>query len=147
MNRPLYRCRENRRIAGVAGGVAEFFGLDPTLVRVLWFLSIFFGGFGIVAYAVLAIALPLEPVSAEAVAAAETMPLATGHRHAYGSAAGVSGGRLMTIFGATLIVLGGLALAGTVLPIGAWRFVWPALFIGLGALLLVGALRRGPTQT
>jgi hypothetical protein len=53
----------------------------------------------------------------------------------------------MTIFGATLIVLGGLALAGTVLPIGAWRFVWPALFIGLGALLLVGALRRGPTQT
>jgi phage shock protein PspC (stress-responsive transcriptional regulator) len=44
VNRRLYRCRENRVIAGVASGVAEFFGLDATLVRVLWFLSIFFGG-------------------------------------------------------------------------------------------------------
>jgi phage shock protein C len=42
MNRRLYRCRQDRRLAGVAAGVAEFFGLDPTLVRVLWFLSIFF---------------------------------------------------------------------------------------------------------
>lgn len=45
MNRRLYRCRENRRLGGVAAGVAEFFDLDPTLVRVLWFLSIFAGGF------------------------------------------------------------------------------------------------------
>ena len=46
MNRRLYRCRENRILAGVASGVAEFFDLDPTLVRVLWFLSIFVGGLG-----------------------------------------------------------------------------------------------------
>ena len=50
MNRRLYRCRENRVIAGVASGVAEFFGLDPTLVRVLWFVSIFFGGVSLLLY-------------------------------------------------------------------------------------------------
>ena len=50
MNRRLSRCRENRVIAGVASGVAEFFGLDPTLVRVLWFLSIFFGGVSLLLY-------------------------------------------------------------------------------------------------
>ena len=50
MNRRLYRCRENRVLAGVASGVAEFFGLDPTLVRVVWFLSIFAGGFTLLLY-------------------------------------------------------------------------------------------------
>ena len=50
VNRRLYRCRHDRLLAGVAGGVAEFFDLDPTLVRVLWFLSIFFGGLGTAVY-------------------------------------------------------------------------------------------------
>ena len=50
VNRRLYRCREDRVLAGVAAGVAEFFDLDPTLVRVLWFLSIFAGGFSILLY-------------------------------------------------------------------------------------------------
>src|SRR5262245_28984939 len=61
VNRRLYRCRENRQLAGVAAGVAEYFGLDPTLVRVLWFLSIFVGGFSILLYIGLAIIVPLEP--------------------------------------------------------------------------------------
>ena len=69
MNRRLYRCRDNRVLAGVAGGVAEFFDLDPTLVRVLWFLSTFFGGITLVLYVGLAIIVPLEPLSAEAAAA------------------------------------------------------------------------------
>ena len=42
-------------LAGVAAGVAEFFGLDPTLVRVLWFISILFGGLGVVIYIGLAL--------------------------------------------------------------------------------------------
>lgn len=50
MTRSLYRCRQNRVLAGVAAGVAEFLGLDPTLVRILWFISILFGGVGIVIY-------------------------------------------------------------------------------------------------
>ena len=63
--RSLYRCRHDRRIAGVAAGVAEFFDLDPTLVRLVWFLSIFFGGFGLLLYIVMAIIVPNEPLSEE----------------------------------------------------------------------------------
>ena len=59
-------------IAGVAGGIAERFGLDPTLVRIAWVVSIFFGGFGILLYVVLWIALPAGPAQAsEAIRIAE----------------------------------------------------------------------------
>ena len=69
MNRRLYRCRNDRRLAGVAGGVAEFFELDPSLVRLFWVLSIFVGGIGLFLYVAMAIIVPLEPVSPEAAAA------------------------------------------------------------------------------
>jgi phage shock protein C len=60
VNRRLYRCSHERRIAGVAAGLAEYFDLDPTLMRVLWFFSIFFtGGLAILLYLALAIIMPL----------------------------------------------------------------------------------------
>ena len=141
MNRRLYRCRHNRVLAGVASGVAEFFGLDPTVVRLLWFVSIFFGGFSLLLYIALAIIMPLEPLTPEAAAAEAAAGIAgaDGHTHAPGSAIG---GRLVTLLGIALIFFGGLALAGSVLPIGVWHYLWPAFLIGLGALLVVGALRR-----
>jgi phage shock protein PspC (stress-responsive transcriptional regulator) len=61
MNRRLYRCTHDRKIAGVASGLAEYFELDPTLVRILWFVSIFFGGLGLLLYIGLAIIVPNEP--------------------------------------------------------------------------------------
>lgn len=59
--RRLYRSRTDRQLAGVAAGVAEYLDLDPTLVRVLWILSIFLGGFTILLYVILAFVMPLEP--------------------------------------------------------------------------------------
>jgi phage shock protein C len=138
VNRRLSRCRENRVLAGVASGVAEFFGLDATLVRVIWFLSIFFGGVTLVVYIGLALIVPLEPVGAEGnhgLGATEVAP--QGHRHAAG------GGRSLTFFGIALILLGGLALLGTLLPgIASARYLWPLFIIGMGAVLVVGAMRR-----
>ena len=61
MNRRLYRCRHDKRVAGVASGIAEYFDADPSLVRVLWVLSILLGGFGLLLYIAMAIIVPLEP--------------------------------------------------------------------------------------
>lgn len=148
-NHRLYRCRHDRKIAGVASGVAEYFDLDPTVVRVAWFLSIFFGGLGIFVYIVMALIVPLEPMSditaAEAAGAgADPAAIASaGHRHAPRQP-----GRWSLFFGYALILLGGIALIDAVLPAwDSWRYLGPAFIIGLGAILVVGAMRREPHES
>ena len=46
----IYRSQEDRIIAGVCGGFAEYLGIDPTLVRLVWIFFTIFGGLGILAY-------------------------------------------------------------------------------------------------
>lgn len=60
--KPLVRSRENRMIAGVVGGLAEYFGIDPTLARVLYVVgSIMSAAFpGILVYAILCVIMPNE---------------------------------------------------------------------------------------
>jgi phage shock protein C len=142
VNRRLYRCRENRVLAGVAGGVAEFFGLDPTLVRLVWLVSVFFGGVTLLLYLAMAIIVPLEPLSAEA-AAAEAAGVPEAHRHVAGGS-----GRWMTLLGAVLILFGTMAFVDRFLPtLEIERFVVPAGAILIGALLVVTAIRRDPMRS
>ena len=54
----LYRSTTNRMIAGICGGIGEFFNVDPTLIRILFAVSIFAGGVGIIAYIVGWIIIP-----------------------------------------------------------------------------------------
>ncbi len=58
LSKRLYRDTVNQMIAGVASGIANFFGINPTIVRLLFFASVFFGGAGILVYIVLWIVLP-----------------------------------------------------------------------------------------
>jgi phage shock protein C len=71
MDTRLTRSETDRVIAGVAGGIGRRFGLNSTLVRLAWVLSVLFGGFGILAYAILWIALPKGPVQIPAIRVAE----------------------------------------------------------------------------
>lgn len=57
----LYRSRDDRILAGVCGGIAEYFGIDSTIVRIITFLLIVPGGLSIWAYIALAIIIPNEP--------------------------------------------------------------------------------------
>lgn len=57
----LYRSRKDSKIAGVCGGIAEYFNIDATIIRLLAVLSIFFGGGGIIAYLIAWLIIPLEP--------------------------------------------------------------------------------------
>jgi phage shock protein C len=59
--RTLYRSRTNRQIAGVCGGLAEYFHLDATLIRVLFAVLAVFGGSGLLLYLVLWLVVPEEP--------------------------------------------------------------------------------------
>ena len=56
----LYRLREGRVVAGVCAGLAAFFGIDPTLVRLAFAVVTVFGGIGILVYLVAWIVIPEE---------------------------------------------------------------------------------------
>ena len=57
----LYRSVSDKKLAGVCGGIAEYFGLDSTLIRVGWALVSLFAGAGVLAYIVCALIIPEKP--------------------------------------------------------------------------------------
>lgn len=60
MKKRLYKINAGKMIDGVCGGIAEYFDVDPTLVRAAWVLFCALGGSGILAYLVLAVIMPRE---------------------------------------------------------------------------------------
>jgi len=58
VTKQLYRSKHNRMIAGVCGGIGEYFEVDPTLIRLIWALSSLWMGLGIVAYILAMIIIP-----------------------------------------------------------------------------------------
>ncbi len=60
-SRKLYRSRTNRQVAGVCGGLAQYFNIDATLIRVLFILLAVLGGSGLVLYLAMWIIVPKEP--------------------------------------------------------------------------------------
>jgi phage shock protein C len=70
----LARSRTDKKIGGVCAGFAEYLDVDPTLVRLLWVMFVFFGGWGLIAYLIAWIVMPLEP---EVLPAPVTAPAAT----------------------------------------------------------------------
>jgi len=62
MEKRLYKISQGKMVDGVCGGIAAYFGLDPTLVRLAWALFTAFScGSGIVAYIICAVVIPREP--------------------------------------------------------------------------------------
>lgn len=161
MNRRLYRCYHDRRIAGVASGLAEYFDVDPTIVRILWVVSFFFGGLGLLLYIAMAIIVPMEPQGGPVMGAGVpggpaasigegAVPSPTGwqsppvnHRHA-----GRGQGQATLLVGVVLILFGALAIVDALLPDWAdsGHFLWPAFIVGIGAILVATAVRSNPTK-
>ena len=61
MKKRLYKSNLEKKISGVCGGIAEYFDIDPTLVRLAWVVFTMLGGSGIVAYIVAALIMPESP--------------------------------------------------------------------------------------
>lgn len=60
----LYRSRTDRKIAGICGGMAEYFGIDPVIPRLIWVVLALGGGLGILAYLICWIVIPKAPATA-----------------------------------------------------------------------------------
>lgn len=61
MNKKLYKSSSDRKIAGVCGGLGEYLGVDPTVVRLVWVFAVLFAGVGLLAYVIAAVVIPEAP--------------------------------------------------------------------------------------
>lgn len=58
----LYKSNTDKKISGVCGGIAEYFEIDSTIIRILWVMLALFVGSGILAYIIAALVMPNHPV-------------------------------------------------------------------------------------
>jgi len=147
-------------IWGVCGGLAKYFGVDPTIVRVIFVLLIFANGLGILAYIILAVVVPLE--SSQVTTPKETVrenveemketatelgrevhSALTGERDESEEVTKARRRRL-NILGIVLIVVGGLFLLGSFNLFWwfHWGNLWPLILVAIGVLIMLSAWRR-----
>lgn len=130
LSRRLYRSRTNRSLAGVCGGIAEYYGADPTAVRLLAVLVALFTAIFpmLVLYLIAAIVIP-ERVEGDLTPAAR------------GPGIAVSPGQGGLVLGILLVGVGMVALANEVFRVD-WDMLWPVALIVLGGALVLAARRR-----
>ena len=128
MEKKLQRDTQHKVIGGVCAGLANYFGMDASLLRLLLALMILFAGTGFWLYIILWIVMPAghaEPV-ADGV---ETFVPDTSQEPKKNKGALVAG--------LILIGLGALALLHRFVPAFDWKMVWPILLIVLGLVLII----------
>lgn len=148
----LYRSRDDRMLAGVAGGLAEMLDIDPSLVRIVWaVLVVLTGGLALLVYLVMAIVVPEQPSgvvadgprvdgSGNAPAAGVTSPVSAPSPAPSRRSDRSDATRGGFVAGLILIVVGGFFLARQVLPSFDFGLWWPVVAIGLGVVLVILAL-------
>ena len=160
MAKKLYRSRSDRMIAGVCGGLAEYFDIDPTIVRVIAVLTIFLGSLGIWAYIILAIVVPLE--DSKVTTPKETVrenveemketasELGREIRSTWAGEEGEADERAKVhhrrrnVLGLILIVLGALFLLGSFNLFWwlNWGNLWPLILVAIGVLIILATRRK-----
>lgn len=161
MRERLYRSRTDRVLFGVAGGMADWLDVDPSVVRLVWALLVVFGGAGLILYIIAAIVIPEEPYEvpmappgAPGEAAAGTAPAApdqgwaayadarAARRAARAARRAERGNSAGIVFGLILILVGAWFLAKDFIPGLDDRWFGPGILVAIGVLLVVAALRR-----
>jgi len=141
MERRLYRSHKDKIIGGVAGGLGEYFEIDPVIVRIIFVAVAVAGGWGILAYILCWIIIPVNPAhrpwAAQNFAAPKPTPT-TAPLPSVPPAVQRSG----NIGGIVLVVLGVLLLGHNLIPrFDLWEY-WPVILILVGIGLLAKAKPR-----
>ena len=144
----LYKSRTDRMIDGVCGGVAEYLGVDPVLIRIAFLLLVFAGGIGVVVYLIGMLLMPAGSVpltpAPNASAAPDAGAPATPDVTPSAIPAGTSPSPVRStdstarIIGIGFVVLGGILLLGN-LGISFWEHWWGFSWSALGPILVIVA--------
>jgi len=151
----LYRSATSRVFGGVAGGIAEYFDIDPIIIRMLFIIIALAGGGGVLVYIILWIAIPsrplVPPVFNMGAGDSSTPPPPPGDFGAPSSDPGAYNAEPMPPFdthkersnkggligGLVLITLGSIFLADRFIPRIDFGDLWPLILVVVGAVLIV----------
>ncbi len=133
MEKKLFRSRKNKVVAGVAGGIAEYFDIDPVFVRIGFVLLTVFHGAGLIIYITCAIIVPKEdviyvpaqtPVPEESITPQKTAE------------------SRISWLGIILVVLGGLLLIDNLIPSISFDLIFPAILVLFGGWLIINSSKN-----
>ena len=130
-DKKLKRNTQNKVIGGVCSGLADYFGIDTALMRVIFVLLFLFGCSGFLIYLILWIAIPdgNTPQNQQFAEVRPTEP---------------SNGKGGWVAGLLLVLLGCCCLIGNLVPSFSWRTYWPVLLILAGLILIVPFKNKKP---
>jgi phage shock protein C len=154
MSKKLYRSSKDKMIGGVAAGLAEYFDIDPTLIRVLFVITLFLGGTGILAYILLWIIVPEEPIVIKGQQNTDQNQSSSEQKEntqssfdaqAYVNSIQKQRENRRVFAGIILVVLGLIFLADNFIPRIRFGDFWPIILIAIGIAVLLNARRRNQT--
>ena len=156
MKNKLYRSKKDCVIGGVCGGIAEYFDIDTTLVRLLAVLIFFFGGSGIVAYIIGWIIIPQNPngntednsenkgeIKGKIKKGADKANKKVEENLPEERSKGNSERNRNIILGIILIIVGLVFMGTTLFPWItwiAWGTFWPVIIIVVGLVIMIRAI-------
>jgi len=136
----LYRSRSEKVLAGVCGGLGEYFNVDPVFVRILFVVAFFSGGLGLIAYIVFWIATPERPIqipssqnTSETYSDIESSDLQDESAISF---------KTKAILGYSLIAIGFLIILGELIPNFDFEYIFSLILISSGLFLLFANKKR-----
>lgn len=139
----LYRSRTDRMLGGIAGGMAEYFGMDSTLMRLIFVLLVLLPGIGVIAYLIAWIIIPEAPGTAEGHhqkrVAHDAPPLHDDDRPATTRSTTETGRQWL---GLVLVAVGAFFLLEPFIDLGRFVKLWPLLLVFIGLIVIFGRSGR-----
>lgn len=131
MAKRLTKSSNDKVVDGVCGGIAEYFEVDSTIIRILWALAIFLGGTGVVAYIVCMIVIPDEDKFKEDVSTDISVDGEASEKEK-----NIDPDKNKNLLGLGLIVIGIYFLINRFLPWMRLDRIWPVILIAVGVYFL-----------
>lgn len=152
MYKKLYRSVTDKMLGGVCGGLAEYFAIDPVIVRLIFVLAVIFGGSGILAYIILWIIIPQKPYiitpfntnppSGDSTSSTEDKKSEHSDSNMNFVNINKNQSNRSIYAGAFLILLGGIFLLDNFVPHFHFGDFWPLILIGLGFAIILNARNK-----
>jgi len=155
MNKKLYRSVTDKIIGGVCGGIAEYFSIDPVIIRLAFVLAVIFGGGGVLAYIILWIIIPQKPYiftpfNQENKTQANLVDNEGENKTSNDLQSNVfykNPNNNKTVFaGVLLVVLGMIILISNFVPGFYFRDYWPVILIILGLAIILKAKNQNTNE-